>query len=266
MPPPAARNRPSFLASAPVNAPFSWPNSSLSSSASGSAAQLIATNGLLCALAALVQRARDQLLAGAALAGDQHARRRARDALDQAHDALHRRALADDVAGAEALLHALPQRAVLIDDRALLERLLDHRQQFVVLERLLDVVVGAFAHRLHGLRRGRVRGDHDHLRRVVDLARLGQHAHARAVGHREVGDDGVERRLLVQQRDRALLAFGDLDFVAVPLEQHVQHLAQARLIVDDEYPGAHPREPTTVRRCEPRFETQFELAEGRADR
>ena len=42
---PAASNAPFRVALAPVNAPRSWPNSSLSTSCSGSAAQLMATNG-----------------------------------------------------------------------------------------------------------------------------------------------------------------------------------------------------------------------------
>ncbi len=45
MPPLAASNRPMREAMAPLNAPFLWPNSSLSSSESGSAPQLIDTNG-----------------------------------------------------------------------------------------------------------------------------------------------------------------------------------------------------------------------------
>ena len=45
VPPSATSNLPFFSANAPVNAPFSWPNSSLSSSDSVSAAQLTATNG-----------------------------------------------------------------------------------------------------------------------------------------------------------------------------------------------------------------------------
>ena len=45
MPPSACSNLPFFLRSAPVKAPFSWPNSSLSRSDSVSAAQLKATHG-----------------------------------------------------------------------------------------------------------------------------------------------------------------------------------------------------------------------------
>ena len=46
VPPSASSNRPSRRSAAPVNAPFSWPNSSLSSSVSGSAPQLTAMNAL----------------------------------------------------------------------------------------------------------------------------------------------------------------------------------------------------------------------------
>ena len=53
--------------SAPVKAPRSWPNSSLSISSRGIAAMLMATNGPAAALAVIVQRARHQLLAGAAI-------------------------------------------------------------------------------------------------------------------------------------------------------------------------------------------------------
>ena len=45
MPPSASSNLPRRRAAAPVNAPFSWPNSSLSISSVGMAAQLTLTNG-----------------------------------------------------------------------------------------------------------------------------------------------------------------------------------------------------------------------------
>ena len=45
VPPEAVSNFPGFCRSAPVNAPFSWPNSSLSKSVSGIAPQSTATNG-----------------------------------------------------------------------------------------------------------------------------------------------------------------------------------------------------------------------------
>jgi hypothetical protein len=47
VPPSAASKTPIFDSTAPVNAPRTWPNSSLSNSVSTTAEQLIVTNGLL---------------------------------------------------------------------------------------------------------------------------------------------------------------------------------------------------------------------------
>src|SRR6267154_2316010 len=46
VPSPEHSNLPFLVPTAPVKAPFSWPNSSLSSKVSGMAAQLMATKGL----------------------------------------------------------------------------------------------------------------------------------------------------------------------------------------------------------------------------
>ena len=99
VPPSATSNLPRRSATAPVNAPRTWPKSSLSISSSGIAAQLTSTNGAVPAAAERVDGARDELLAGAVLAVDEHAavgRRRHRDLLAQL---AHRVALADHRAG-----------------------------------------------------------------------------------------------------------------------------------------------------------------------
>ena len=72
VPPSAASNLPTRRATAPEKAPFSWPNSSDSSRFSGIAAQFSATNGPAGAARAAMDVARQHLLAGARLAGDQH--------------------------------------------------------------------------------------------------------------------------------------------------------------------------------------------------
>ena len=92
---------------APVKAPFSWPNSSLSISSSGIAAQFTATNGPPARLRAQVHPARDQLLAGAVLAGDQHPAVGRRGDLDLLLQLRHHRRLADDLALAEQRLAQL---------------------------------------------------------------------------------------------------------------------------------------------------------------
>ncbi len=74
-----------------------WPNSSLSSRFSGSAAQFCATNILSCRCDWWWIAARDQLLAGAGLALDAHRRAGVDHALELREQRLHRRRVADDV-------------------------------------------------------------------------------------------------------------------------------------------------------------------------
>ena len=81
-----ARTCRSAAACAPVNEPFSWPNSVLSTSSRGIAARLTATNGPSGRSDLTVQQPREQLLARAALAEDEHRGREPRDAL---HDVEH---------------------------------------------------------------------------------------------------------------------------------------------------------------------------------
>ena len=90
VPPFAASKKPTLRRSAPVNAPFSWPNSSLSSSDSGSAAQLMPRWAPRCAARALVDRFGHELLADAGLAEDQHGHRGVGDAIDERVHAPHR--------------------------------------------------------------------------------------------------------------------------------------------------------------------------------
>ncbi len=68
--------QPGLSETAPVNAPRRWPNSSESSRLSLKAEQFVTMNLRSRRGEALVDRARDQLLAGAVLALDQHGRRR----------------------------------------------------------------------------------------------------------------------------------------------------------------------------------------------
>ena len=74
MPPSASSNRPARSALASVNAPFTWPNISLSNTLSGSPPALTDDEGSLGAVRPVVDQLREQALARAGLAGDQHAR------------------------------------------------------------------------------------------------------------------------------------------------------------------------------------------------
>ena len=83
---------------APVKAPRSWPNISDSSSSCGIAAQLTGTKARPRRADRRMDRLRDDLLAGAALAGDQHGRVGGGDALDQRTQLDDRRMFADEAA------------------------------------------------------------------------------------------------------------------------------------------------------------------------
>jgi len=84
-----------------------------------------------------VHGARDQLLARAALAGDQHRRIRRRDAYDARQDIADRGRPSDDVVEAVALAKLGRDHAHLARQPALFDRLLGLEQQLLLAERLL---------------------------------------------------------------------------------------------------------------------------------
>ena len=92
-----ARNGRSRLPIAPVNAPRSYPNSSLSRSVAGSAAALTRTKVPPSARSRSWIRAREQLFAGPGLAEEQNRRIGSAQPLDSLQHPLQRRAAADDV-------------------------------------------------------------------------------------------------------------------------------------------------------------------------
>ena len=126
VPPSASSKRPTRSVFASVNAPFTWPNSSLSNTPSDRPPALTVTSALAGAARHGVQRLRDHALAGAVLAGDQHVGIRRPDALNQLEHRPHGRRLGDQqrphvrlqrsVLGFEPLLPA--QRARQLDLRA----------------------------------------------------------------------------------------------------------------------------------------------------
>jgi hypothetical protein len=112
VPPCACSKRPLRWLTAPVNAPFSWPNSSDSSRFSGSAAQLSLTSG--CgARRVVVNGAGDQFLAGAGFAADQHRGVPLRHLPHLLEHPLHRLAVADHAVETVLAAHRAPQAVAL---------------------------------------------------------------------------------------------------------------------------------------------------------
>ena len=139
MPPSAASKAPLRVARAPVKAPRSWPKSSLSTSFSGSAAQLTATNGPFGCRAQPVQIAGDQLLARAALAHDQH---RTRDRRDP-RDGLSQLRIAALAPTSELSSPSAAQALVTSTEPAPLDRALDFLDHALDRLGLIDEAVGA---------------------------------------------------------------------------------------------------------------------------
>ena len=197
------------------------------------AAQLILMNGRLGALAVVVQRVGDELLAGAVFALNEDVRVAAGHALDQLEHFVHLLALADDVAEAELPLELLLEQLVLADQVAPLDRALEHRQQRVGFDRLLDEAVRARLHRLDRLGHAAVASDDDDFGRRMDLLELAQQLEPVGVRQHHVGHDDVRlpgpEDLLAASPDHR-----GPDLVALVLEQDLQPLDHRGLVVNRE--------------------------------
>ncbi len=165
------------------------PNSSLSISSSGIAAQLSSMNGAAAAAAQAVDTARDEFLAGTVLAEDQHApvgRRRHRDLFAElAHRIAlphHRHALVDS--GAKG--------AVLGFEPPLADGIADDEHRLFQRERLLDEVVGAEFDRADGGLDVAVPGDHHHRRVDAPVPQLLERDEAVHARQPDVEHDHVE--------------------------------------------------------------------------
>ena len=146
------RTRPARSVVAPVNAPRDVTEQLAVDQRLGDRAAVERDEPLPCGAAALVERARDQLLAGAALALDQDRDVLLGEPIERVAQPAHRRATAPisieslgDVCASAAELAAQPRIA---------RRRLHHRRQLERLERLGQVVERAGAH----ARGGGVRG------------------------------------------------------------------------------------------------------------
>ena len=199
MPPSACSNRPRFCWRASVNAPRSWPNSSLSSSVSGMRRAGDVHERPVGAVAVEVQDLGGQVLAGAALAGQQHGRGRAggdlraagRAAPPSAGDSPTMRSRRRAAPGWRAASRTSRRSCVVSSALSTIS------DDVVEVERLVGEVVGADLHRLDGgVDRG-IGGQQDDEDVGVVLLDLAQHGDAVDVGQLVVEQheiDAVARR------------------------------------------------------------------------
>ena len=154
-----------------------WPNSSHSSSASGIAPQLTATNGPVARARRAWSGAGDHLLAGAALAGDEDGGVGLGDGADDVEHAAERLFVADDSAGGRAA-----------------EGVRQNVAQRLGRERLGEKVRGAGAHQLdRGLHRAVPGQDDD---RHAPLHRERDHLAAAGARHLEIRQHQLGARVI----------------------------------------------------------------------
>ena len=230
VPPSASSNLPRRSAAAPVNAPFSCPNSSLSNELRRDrrAVDLDERTGRERALAMHVRG--EQLLARAGLAEQQHGDVRPRDLRRLLHGLQKRRAPPDHP---RRVAHQLAKALVLALQIQSLQRVLGHEQHAIARERLFQEIERAAARRHDGVLDRAVPGDHHDGRRDVALPDRPEQIDAVAVrqAHIEqvqIGPKRATRRL--EGRDRV----ADRDAIALALENQAQRPADVRLIVDDD--------------------------------
>ena len=237
VPPSACSNLPARSANAPVNDPFMWPNSSLSISSDGIAAQLTSTNASSRrGDASCSARATSSLpvpfspvISTRAAVGPTLADQLPH-VLERGTPAHHRIAALGD----------LPQAGVLADELGVRQRVPHGHQQPVGIERLLEEVERAALGRLDRGGDGAVPGDHDDLRAGVEIAKPGQRLQAVEPGHLHVEKDEVGTELGVD-RDRLAAGRRHADLQLLVLQHLLQRLPDAGFVVDDQDPMTHGR-------------------------
>ena len=119
---------------------------------------------------------------------------------EQRAHADHDVALADDPVEAVRLRLAGAQRPHLAPQLRRLERLGDEERDFVHVERLVRVVVGAVLHRFDGVVDARIRGQQNDQRVGVVFLDLLQHGQAVGIGQAEVEEDEIDALLVSLDR------------------------------------------------------------------
>ena len=185
-----------------------------------------------------VQRLGDELLAGPALARDEHRRLGVGHARDELAHLQHRGAGPEDLLEALGAVDLLAEALDLLAERPVPERPLDRERELVHIERFRDEVVRAGPDR--GDRRLHVRVGRDHDDRHVLAAADELLAELDAVhaGHVHVGDREPEVFALEEGDGRVRI--GDRGHLELaPAELAFEHFAEAAIVVNDEDAAVH---------------------------
>jgi hypothetical protein len=183
-----------------------------------------------------VDRVGDQLLAGAVLALDEAVGVARRDAPHHLEQIVDPAAAADDARDLRGPRELLAQLLVLGLQVAAFDGLVEHGNERVRLDRLLDEAVGARPDRLDGVRDAAVPGEHDHLRPFMELTEAPQELDPVHVRQQQVGDDNVGAPGL-EHFFAARAGRSRTHLVPLLLEQGLQPLQHRKFVVYREYAG-----------------------------
>ena len=186
--------------------------------------------GTIAAGAVAMDGAGDQLLAGAAFAGDEHAGIARGHQSDALEDVLHRRTAADNLFGSGGIITRLGRG---FRSRPTLEGTVDAVDGLLQIERLGQVIEGAALHRAHR-RRQIAKRRHDDDRQVrhklADARQSRQAVHARQT---YIEDQHIGT-LPFQQREPLFGGSGHRDRVPFAAEGALERPAHRFLIVNNE--------------------------------
>ena len=186
--------------------------------------------------AVVVDGAGDQLLTGAAPAGDEDGGVGGRDLLEHVEDLLHLLRGADDALKAVALVNLKIELDVVADEGLLLRGLLELGAEDVEIDRLVEIVVRALVECLEGGLVRRIAGHHDDLGVRIPAPGMADDVDAAEVAHDEVGDDHVV--VVFVDGFRALLpAEGERAPVAGALQRFARGFGVRTIVVDDQDAG-----------------------------
>ena len=190
-------------------------------------------HGMIAAVAGGVNGAGDEFLAGAALAGDEDGGIGGADGFDGLEDALHGRALPDDVGGMRHVGDGFLEAGVLLQGVAMRHGLAHEVRDLVGIERLVDVVVGAVLERGDGgLDRG-VAGHDDDQHVGIDFVQAALQLDAIGAAHLDIDERDIEG-LLGHAGERFVGALGGGHVVAFFGKPFGERIAHAQFVVNNQ--------------------------------
>jgi len=180
-----------------------------------------------------VDRAGGDRLARAVLTEDEDGRTGVGDTFDQVEHSRHLVVATDDVRDAELLVELLLQLLVLFDDPLLAEGPLDREIEFVIDDRLGQIVERASLDRFHGAFNCAVTRKQDDRGIRLILRDPFQDVETVLIGQADVGEDDVEV-VFADAGERVLAVHGRFSPVAQRAEIVRHGLADVTVIVNDQ--------------------------------